>query len=344
MPASAMTTLLPRPRSVCGSSRLRAKRMSARSSWTLWTVAKRSAGPPTRIVVNRASGSSRTVLTPIRRWMAVPIAIGSKPLSVAAVIGAPRATAARSRRHRAAAGARLRPGPARRPPRRLRAGRRAGQRRPSGRGRRRPRAGRRPRRGRRRRSASSRISRAPPASARTLAFAVWWPAACGYGTMTEGIPRAVTSASVDEPARPTTRSAATSAGSMSSRRNGNGRYRDRCVGRQSLPGGERGRVAVVAGHVQDVAALDEPRQRLGDGRVEALDRLGAAEDQHDPGVRRELEPGPGSGSVDGVHVPDRRPRQEPRRYPAAPAPGRSPRATPRSHRPAGRSAGQPGPG
>ena len=29
-------------------------------------------GPPTRIVVNRASGSSREVLTPIRRWMSVP--------------------------------------------------------------------------------------------------------------------------------------------------------------------------------------------------------------------------------------------------------------------------------
>ena len=88
MPASAMTTSLPRPRSVSGIPRDRAKRTSARSSWALWTVANRSAGPPTRIVVNRASGSSRDVLTPIRRWMSVPIAIASKaepdPCSVAA--------------------------------------------------------------------------------------------------------------------------------------------------------------------------------------------------------------------------------------------------------------------
>ena len=78
MPASAMTTSLPRPSSVSGIPRDRAKRTIARSSWTLWTVAKRSAGPPTRIVVNRASGSSRDVFTPIRRWIAVPIATASK--------------------------------------------------------------------------------------------------------------------------------------------------------------------------------------------------------------------------------------------------------------------------
>ena len=39
----------------------------------LCATANRSAGPPTRIVVNRASGSSRDVLTPIRRWMSVPM-------------------------------------------------------------------------------------------------------------------------------------------------------------------------------------------------------------------------------------------------------------------------------
>ena len=37
-----------------GSRATRAKRTIARSSWMLWTVANRSAGPPTRIVVNRA--------------------------------------------------------------------------------------------------------------------------------------------------------------------------------------------------------------------------------------------------------------------------------------------------
>ena len=73
IPASAMTRSLPRPRIVCASPRARANRTSARSSCALCTVANRSAGPPTRIVVNRASGSSRDVLTPIRRWMSVPV-------------------------------------------------------------------------------------------------------------------------------------------------------------------------------------------------------------------------------------------------------------------------------
>ncbi len=72
-------------------------------------------------------------------------------------------------------------------------------------------------------NASSGITRAAPASASVRAFAPWWAPACGYGTMTDGMPSAVTSASVDEPARPTTRSVATRAASMSSRRNGNGR-------------------------------------------------------------------------------------------------------------------------
>ena len=40
------------------------------------------AGPPTRIVVNRASGSSRDVFTPIRRWIAVPTASASKAVGV----------------------------------------------------------------------------------------------------------------------------------------------------------------------------------------------------------------------------------------------------------------------
>ena len=40
-------------------------------------MANKSAGPPTRIVVNRASGSSRDVLTPMRRWISVPAASAS---------------------------------------------------------------------------------------------------------------------------------------------------------------------------------------------------------------------------------------------------------------------------
>ncbi len=67
-----MTRSEPRPRSVRGTSRARAKRTMARSSNRLRTSANRSAGPPTRMVVKRASGSWRDVLTPSRRWMSVP--------------------------------------------------------------------------------------------------------------------------------------------------------------------------------------------------------------------------------------------------------------------------------
>ena len=72
-------------------------------------------------------------------------------------------------------------------------------------------------------NSSSAISRAAPASTRLAAFARWCPAACGYGTTTIGRPSAVTSARVDDPARPMTRSAVASAASISSRRNGYGR-------------------------------------------------------------------------------------------------------------------------
>ena len=56
MPLSLMTRSEPRPRMNSGSSRDRAKRTMARSSKRLWISAKRSAGPPTRIVVKRANG------------------------------------------------------------------------------------------------------------------------------------------------------------------------------------------------------------------------------------------------------------------------------------------------
>ena len=45
IPASEMTRSLPRPSTKCGRPRVRAKRTRARSSWALWTVANRSAGP-----------------------------------------------------------------------------------------------------------------------------------------------------------------------------------------------------------------------------------------------------------------------------------------------------------
>ena len=50
-PRSLMTVSLPRPSTRCGIPRVRANRTRPRSSKVLWTVANRSAGPPTRIVV-----------------------------------------------------------------------------------------------------------------------------------------------------------------------------------------------------------------------------------------------------------------------------------------------------
>ena len=77
---------------------------------------------------------------------------------------------------------------------------------------------------RRRRSASSSTSRRRAGLDELRGH---WPAGArrhaDTGRRRIGRPRAVTSASVDEPARPTTRSAAASAASMSSRRNGCGR-------------------------------------------------------------------------------------------------------------------------
>ena len=227
MPASAITTSLPRPRSVSGIPRERAKRTIARSSWTLWTVANRSAGPPTRIVVNRASGSSREVLTPIRRWIAVPTRAGRRrPAPDPADPSRGRAPRDRLDRRRpaAAAGASAR-------------ARRSAATASAAPGRPRPRAAaaiavragivEEEVRRRDERVGVERLVGDEPGGAgvgedRGVRALVAAPA-CGYGTMTDGIPSAVTSASVDEPARPTTRSVATSAASMSSRRNGNGR-------------------------------------------------------------------------------------------------------------------------
>ncbi len=45
-------------------------------------------------------------------------------------------------------------------------------------------------------------------------------------------------------------------------------------------------VARLTGDVDDVAALDDPWQRLGNGRVEAEDGLRSAEDEHHPRIGR----------------------------------------------------------
>ena len=51
---------------------------------------------------------------------------------------------------------------------------------------------------------------------------------------------------------------------------------------EGLPAGQGGRVAVVAGDVDDGQPLDESRQRFGDRRVEPADGLRPPEDEQDP--------------------------------------------------------------
>ena len=112
--------------------------------------------------------------------------------------------------------------------------------------------------------------------------------------------------------------------------------------RQRFASGQRRRVAVVAGHVDDRHPLDESRQRLGDGGVEPPDRLRPAEDQEHPIVRTDVHPRaarppgrwrrrPGwasrSRSTAGSGRPCRASGRSPRRRrraprPAAPSPGR----------------------
>ena len=62
---------------------------------------------------------------------------------------------------------------------------------------------------------------------------------------------------------------------------------------QALATGQRGRVALVAGDVDDGHPLDQPRQGLGDRRVEAPDGLRPAEDEQDPLARARRPSGPG---------------------------------------------------
>jgi hypothetical protein len=82
--------------------------------------------------------------------------------------------------------------------------------------------------------------------------------------------------------------------------------------RETFAGSQRLGVARLAGDVDDVAALDDPWQRLGNGRVEAEDGLRSAEDEHHPRIGREVEPLAGLGPIDRRRVPDRRARHEPR--------------------------------
>ena len=136
-------------------------------------------------------------------------------------------------------------------------------------------------------NASSSTSRAAPASTSSRALARWWPAACGYGTTTMrqaegGRPRPASTS------RPDRRRGRRRPGPRACRRAGTGAggsARAGPPGRASRRGQRRG-VAVVAGHVDDGDALDEPRQGLGDRGVEPADGLRPAEDRAGPAARR----------------------------------------------------------
>ncbi len=79
--------------------------------------------------------------------------------------------------------------------------------------------------------------------------------------------------------------------------------------REPLAPGEGRPVGRLAGDVDDVDALHEPRQRLGDGGVEPPHLLRATEDEQEPGAGRHAEPGPRRLAVDLAGVTDRGPGQ-----------------------------------
>ena len=103
---------------------------------------------------------------------------------------------------------------------------------------------------------------AAPWSASQAAFACWWPAACGYGTRIEATPTAATSAQVDEPARPSTRSPATRASAIRSVRKAMGSV-SVCAGRlrQPLAIASAAGHARVAGQVERRPVLEQPLER-----------------------------------------------------------------------------------
>ena len=229
IPASAITTSLPRPRTTCGmpaaagelDERPQLERVVRDGEQVGRPADAHRREPGQRLVARRLDPDPALDLGPERDRVE-----GGAARSPAAVIaGVCRAPERRSivAPVRAAAGARRPRGRARRRRRRQPAGRARGPRPPSGRGapgRRgspRRRAGPRRRMPRRRRAAPPRPRRAggrSPAGGRRRA---------GTGTTTIGLPSAVTSARVELPARPTIRSAATSASAISAPRNGTGR-------------------------------------------------------------------------------------------------------------------------
>ena len=82
IPASLITTLLPRPRIVSGQPRLCARRTAPRRVKRSRIVARRSAGPPTRIVVCSAREASRSARMPRRRSSSRPASSRSLQLGI----------------------------------------------------------------------------------------------------------------------------------------------------------------------------------------------------------------------------------------------------------------------
>ena len=299
-----MTTSLPRPRTRCGIARERANRTRARSSNALCTVANRSAGPPTRIVVNRASGSSRDVLTPIRRWMSVPTAMASNSVGRRHAAGPPRSTLdARSGRWQ-----RLAPGSSQHQVR----DRIGGPWPPEATGGRghggvacrvvEQVGGGEQRRGvevgvldEPRRAGLDELDRVRSLVAGRVRIGH------DHQRQTEGRrlgERRRTGPSDDEVRR------------RERRQHVLAQERERSIalahlGGQPLASGQGGRIRLVPGHVDDGDPLDQARQRGRDRSIEPAHGLGAPEDEHDPGAGRDPEPQPCRLAVDRTGVPDR---------------------------------------
>ena len=91
IPASLTTTLLPRPRILSGHPLLCARRTTPRSVNRSRTVMRRSAGPPTRIVVCSARSASRSARSPTLR--SISRAASSLAPHVVSVIHASRGAA-----------------------------------------------------------------------------------------------------------------------------------------------------------------------------------------------------------------------------------------------------------
>ena len=120
------------------------------------------------------------------------------------------------------------------------------------------------------------------------------------------------SASVDEPARPTTMSAAASASSSSSPRNADGPVARAPALRQGGSGSHCRVQAVGAGHVDDLGPDDQRGQRVADRVVQPPNGLRPTEDHDEPITGGDPEALARRESVDARDVADRRAGHEAR--------------------------------